>query len=80
MRSPTVLRTGGFRFSFFSREESRLHVHVSHADGELQFGTRPEISLVNRTGLPQHTVNEIEETICRHHEAITDVWHRHVTS
>jgi len=27
--SPTVFREGGFRFYFFSREESRMHVHVT---------------------------------------------------
>jgi len=37
--SPTVLRIGGFRFFFFSREESRMHVHVSHADGEAKSGS-----------------------------------------
>jgi hypothetical protein len=26
--SPTVFRDGPFRFFFFSREESRLHIHV----------------------------------------------------
>ena len=32
--SPTVFREGGFRFYFFSREETRMHVHVQAADGE----------------------------------------------
>jgi hypothetical protein len=26
--SPTVFREGEFRFFFFSREESRMHIHV----------------------------------------------------
>jgi len=32
--SPTVLRKRGFRLFFFSREESRMHVHVQHERGE----------------------------------------------
>lgn len=36
--SPTVFREGEFRFYFFSREESRMHVHVSHPDGEAKLG------------------------------------------
>jgi hypothetical protein len=32
--APTVLRDGQFRLFFFSREEARIHVHVSHPDGE----------------------------------------------
>ncbi|NMF84178.1 DUF4160 domain-containing protein [Nodosilinea sp. P-1105] len=34
---PTVLRIGAYRFYFFSREESRMHIHVSCADGEAKF-------------------------------------------
>jgi hypothetical protein len=30
----TVFREKGFRFLFFSREETRIHVHVQCADGE----------------------------------------------
>lgn len=28
--APTVLRDGQFRLFFFSREESRVRVHISH--------------------------------------------------
>lgn len=35
--TPTVFRDGPFRFFFFSREEARIHVHVSHPDGEATF-------------------------------------------
>ncbi len=40
--SPTVLREGLFRLFFVSREEPRVHVHVSHPDGEAKFWLRPE--------------------------------------
>ena len=43
--SPTVFRAGGFRFYFFSREETRMHVHVHHAEGEAKFWLEPEIEL-----------------------------------
>jgi hypothetical protein len=32
--SPTVFREGPFRFFFFSREEERIHVHVTSSEGE----------------------------------------------
>ena len=35
--SLTIFRERGYRFYFFSREESRIHVHVYHADGEAKF-------------------------------------------
>ena len=35
--SPTVFRAAGFRFFFFSREESRMHVHAQSAEGEAKY-------------------------------------------
>ncbi|MEQ1672015.1 MAG: DUF4160 domain-containing protein [Hyphomicrobium sp.] len=40
--SPTVLRKDGYRFFFFSREELRMHVHVSSSDGEAKWWLEPE--------------------------------------
>ena len=44
---PTVFREGGFRFYFFSREESRMHVHVQGQSGEAKFWLEPAIELAN---------------------------------
>ena len=30
---------------FFSREESRMHVHIAHTDGEAKFWLEPSIEL-----------------------------------
>jgi hypothetical protein len=49
--SPTVFRDGAFRFFFFSREESRPHIHVSHPDGEAKFWLNPTIELARNIGL-----------------------------
>ena len=49
--SPTVFRAEGFRFYFFSREESRAHVHVQHAEGEAKFWIDPAVELHANYGL-----------------------------
>lgn len=41
--SPTVFRERGYRFFFFSREESRMHVHVEAGSGEAKFWLEPTI-------------------------------------
>jgi hypothetical protein len=41
--NPTVLRQGRFRYFFFSREETRMHVHVRSKDGEAKFWLDPNI-------------------------------------
>jgi len=43
--SPTVFREKGYRFFFFSREESRIHVHVISGDGEAKYWLEPVIEL-----------------------------------
>ena len=43
--SPTIFRERGYRFFFFSREESRMHVHVYCGDGEAKYWLEPEIEL-----------------------------------
>lgn len=35
--APTVVKAGAFRLFFFSREETRMHIHVNHTDGEAKF-------------------------------------------
>ncbi len=49
--SPTIFREDGFRFFFFSREELRLHVHVTCADGEAKFWLEPALELTQNYGL-----------------------------
>ena len=47
--TPTVFREGGFRFYFFSREETRPHVHVHHADGEAKVWLDPVVEVARIT-------------------------------
>jgi hypothetical protein len=35
--SPTVLRYKNYRLLFFSKEENRIHIHISSPDGEAKF-------------------------------------------
>ena len=35
--SPTVFRVKDYRFFFFSREETRAHIHISSPEGEAKF-------------------------------------------
>jgi hypothetical protein len=49
--APTVFRHGAFRFFFFSREETRMHVHVAHTDGEAKYWLEPQIELALNQGL-----------------------------
>lgn len=75
--SPTIFREDGFRFFFFSREETRLHVHVHHADGEAKFWLEPAIELAQNYGLNDRQLRSAETLIRRHENDIRSAWHQH---
>ena len=75
--SPTVFRSGPYRFYFFSREESRPHVHVQAPDGEAKFWISPQIELANNYRLSSKDLRRIRELIEEHDDEIHDAWHRH---
>ena len=75
--SPTVLRVGGFRFYFFSREEPRAHVHVQHADGEAKFWIDPVVELHANYGLKPKQLAEAERLVEEHLNEIRRAWAKH---
>ena len=78
--SPTIFREGGFRFFFFSREEARMHVHVSHPDGEAKFWLTPELALATSVGLSPKQLKEAERLVSVHLEEIANAWRTHFPS
>jgi len=75
--SPTVFRYKGYRFFFFSREESRLHIHVYCAEGEAKFWIEPEIGLAHNAGLNDTEIKDILRIIYERKEEIKDAWNKH---
>ncbi|MFO7630215.1 MAG: DUF4160 domain-containing protein [Prochlorococcaceae cyanobacterium] len=78
--SPTVFRDGEFRFFFFSREESRIHVHVSHPDGEAKFWLKPSIELTRNIGLNSTQIKDAERLLGSRRQEIIDAWNKHFGS
>jgi Domain of unknown function (DUF4160) len=78
--SPTVFRSGPFRFFFFSREETRLHVHIQSADGEAKFWLEPDVELAQSYNLGSRDLQRIRELVLEHKDEIQDAWKRHFGS
>lgn len=72
--SPTVFREGEYRFFFFSREESRVHVHVYSSRGEAKFWMRPQIELAKNSGIPSREITIIARIIEEHADEIMAAW------
>ncbi len=75
--SPTILREGPFRLYFFSREESRAHVHVAHPDGEAKFWLTPTVTTAVVVGLSERHVREAQALVEDHLEDIQNAWIHH---
>ena len=75
--SPTVFRQSQYRFFFFSREEPRMHIHVSCPDGEAKFWLEPAVELARHYRLSSSQVCEIERIVKERHDEIVSSWHRH---
>ena len=75
--APTVVRDGQFRLFFFSREETRIHVHVAHPDGEAKFWLTPEVMLATSTGLSEKQLRAAQAIVIAHLKEIENAWHDH---
>ena len=75
--TPTIYREGGYRFFFFSREEPRMHVHVSCADGEAKFWLEPQIELARNYRLSRSQIRDAEDIIEERQDEFRAAWHRH---
>lgn len=78
--APTVVRDGQFRLFFFSREETRIPVHVAHPDGEAKFWLTPHVSLANHTGLSAKQLREAQSVVEIHIEEVRNAWSYHFCS
>ena len=75
--SPTVLRKGGYRLFFFSREEPRVHIHAYCPDGEAKYWLEPQVELAYNHKLSRKRLREIERIIDEHYQEIVDAWRDH---
>jgi hypothetical protein len=78
--SPTVFRYKSYRFFFFSREESRMHVHVSSPDGEAKFWLEPTVALCENYRISPRAVRELQKVVERRLDEIIRAWKKHFTS
>ena len=75
--SPTIFRAEGVRFYFFSREETRMHVHVYCERGEAKFWLEPKIELAQNYGMKDKEIREAQKLIEEHGDEIRSAWKKH---
>lgn len=71
---PTVLRIDGFRFFFYSNENSEpAHIHIQSADGETKFWLKPVQQVWNR-GYNERQLRQIERHINDNLDTLVRAW------
>jgi len=75
--SPTVLRYKKYRFFFFSREETRKHVHVVSPEGEAKFWLEPIVALAENVRLTPRELKELQGVVERRRDEIVRAWNQH---
>jgi hypothetical protein len=78
--SPTVFKVKNYRFFFFSREEKRMHVHVTSPEGEAKFWLEPIIALADHYNLNNRQLKEIEKIVEERADEIKKAWKKHFES
>ena len=78
--SPTIFKARGYRFFFFLREETRMHVHAICGDGEAKFWLEPQVELAKNHSLSRSQLREIEDLIEVHLDELKSAWSRHFRS
>jgi len=75
--SPTILKKAGYRFFFFSREETRAHIHVISGDGECKFWLEPEITLARNYRLSTKQLKAVTLIIEVHEDEFIKAWKKY---
>ncbi len=75
--SPTVFRYKNYRFFFFSREESRMHIHVLSPEGEAKFWIEPVVALADFSGFSDRQLRELVKVVETHAKEIEKAWKKH---
>jgi len=74
---PTVLRVSGFRFFFYSLENSEPpHIHVEQGDRVAKFWLNP-VSLAETYGFRSHEVTRMRALVIEHRLTFMEAWNVH---
>jgi hypothetical protein len=72
---PTVLRTGPYRFFFYSHEPNEPpHVHVDRDDLSAKFWLQP-VSLARNFGFSPKELRQVQRLVIEHQQQLLEAWH-----
>ena len=74
---PTVLIEGGYRFYFYSRENSEPpHIHIEYGDKLAKYWLEP-VELAFSRRFRAHKLNGLREVVKGHRDRFLEAWNEH---
>ena len=75
---PTILRIGGYRFFFFSREgQEPPHIHVEQAEPYAKLWLTP-VSVARSKGFRSDELSEIIKIVGENRDVFQEKWNEHL--
>jgi hypothetical protein len=75
---PTVLRSGPYRFYFYSHEPNEPpHIHVDRDDLSAKFWLQP-VELARNFGFSAKELRRIHRLVVENQEIFLEAWHGHL--
>ncbi len=77
---PTVFRSGGFRFFFYSNEgdpREPIHIHIESSDGDAKIWLQPEIKIADSYGYNDKTLRILITLVRENTDLIEGTWNEH---
>lgn len=75
--SPKFLEISGYVFKTYSREESRMHVHVLKDGKEAKYWLEPEIELADNEKFKSHELSKIVKIIKEYEQDFKKQWRQY---
>ncbi|MBI5730694.1 MAG: DUF4160 domain-containing protein [Ignavibacteriales bacterium] len=77
---PTILRTNGYRFFFFSREGNEpMNIHIEQADRFAKFWLNP-IQLAESDGFRSGEISELRKLVQENKKLFEEKWNEYFSS
>jgi hypothetical protein len=74
---PTVLRSGAFRFFFYSMENREPpHIHIENGDATAKYWLDP-VELARSRGFAARDLTRLRATIIEHRQEFLEAWNAH---
>lgn len=74
---PTILRTEGYRFFFYSNEGvGKPHIHVESGDSYAKYWLKP-VTLAKNFGYKSSELTHLRGLVERHEELFLEKWHEY---